>query len=64
MGIVIGGTSLAAPLIAAYYAITGVEGTTPQWAYTNSAAAQRPDERLQRELRQQHQLHLQRRTGL
>lgn len=30
---VVGGTSLAAPLIAAYYAITGVDGSTPQWAY-------------------------------
>jgi subtilase family serine protease len=34
---VYGGTSLAAPLIAAYYAITGVSATTPQWAYTDSA---------------------------
>ena len=31
--IVMGGTSLATPLIAAYYAITGVGGATPQWAY-------------------------------
>jgi len=31
-----GGTSLATPLIAAYEAITGVAGTTPQWAYTDS----------------------------
>jgi PKD repeat protein len=30
---VIGGTSLAAPLIAAYYAITGLDGATPRWAY-------------------------------
>jgi PKD repeat protein len=28
-----GGTSLATPLIAAYYAITGVAATSPQWAY-------------------------------
>ena len=39
---VIGGTSLAAPLIAAYYAITGLDGTTPQWAYTNSALLNDP----------------------
>ena len=39
---VIGGTSLAAPLIAAYYAITGVDGTTPQWAYTDSALLNDP----------------------
>jgi PKD repeat protein len=32
----IGGTSLAAPLIAAYYAITGVAAANPQWAYGNS----------------------------
>ena len=32
-----GGTSLATPLIAAYEAITGVDDTTPQWAYTDSA---------------------------
>jgi PKD repeat protein len=31
-----GGTSLATPVIAAYYAITGVSATTPQWAYTDS----------------------------
>ena len=39
---VIGGTSLATPLIAAYYAITGVNGTTPQWAYTSSALLNDP----------------------
>ncbi len=32
-----GGTSLASPLIAAYEAVTGVAGTTPQWAYTDAA---------------------------
>jgi subtilase family serine protease len=32
-----GGTSLAAPLVAAFQAITGVNGTTPQWAYADSA---------------------------
>ena len=33
----VGGTSLATPLIAAYYAITGAPAATPQWAYTDSA---------------------------
>jgi hypothetical protein len=37
-----GGTSLATPLIAAYEAITGVSGATPQWAYTDSAALNDP----------------------
>jgi hypothetical protein len=37
-----GGTSLATPLIAAYEAITGVTGTTPQWAYTDSALLNDP----------------------
>jgi hypothetical protein len=31
-----GGTSLATPLVAAYEAITGVDGATPQWAYADS----------------------------
>ena len=34
----IGGTSLATPLIAAYYAITGVTNSSSQWAYGNSGA--------------------------
>jgi len=33
---VVGGTSLATPMIAAYYAITGVNDATAQWAYTDS----------------------------
>ncbi|HUA03421.1 MAG TPA: hypothetical protein VMB27_05920 [Solirubrobacteraceae bacterium] len=37
-----GGTSLATPLIAAYEAITGINGTTPQWAYTDSALLNDP----------------------
>ena len=32
----VGGTSLATPLIAAYYAITGAPAATPQWAYDDS----------------------------
>jgi len=34
----IGGTSLATPLIAAYYAITGVTNSSPHWAYGDSGA--------------------------
>ncbi|HEX4282800.1 MAG TPA: PKD domain-containing protein [Solirubrobacteraceae bacterium] len=34
----LGGTSLATPIIAAYYAITGVTNSSPQWAYGNSGA--------------------------
>ena len=37
-----GGTSLATPLIAAFEAITGVNGATPQWAYANSALLNDP----------------------
>ena len=37
-----GGTSLATPLIAAYEAITGVNGATPQWAYDDSALLNDP----------------------
>ena len=33
----IGGTSLSTPLIAAYYAISGVPDSTPQWAYSDSS---------------------------
>ena len=42
-----GGTSLATPLIAAYEAITGVDGTTPDPAVGlhRQRAAERPDER-------------------
>ena len=31
--ILVGGTSLSTPLVAAYYAISGVAATTPRWAY-------------------------------
>ncbi len=37
-----GGTSLAAPLIAAFEAITGVDGTTAQWAYADSGRLNDP----------------------
>jgi subtilase family serine protease len=33
----VGGSSLAAPLAAAFEAITGVNGTTPQWAYSDES---------------------------
>ncbi len=34
----VGGTSLATPVIAAYYAITGAGSSSPQWAYANRGA--------------------------
>jgi hypothetical protein len=37
-----GGTSLAAPLIAAYEAVTGVNGTSPAWAYADSSQLNDP----------------------
>lgn len=37
-----GGTSLAAPLVAAFEAITGVDGSSPQWAYTDAAELNDP----------------------
>ncbi len=37
-----GGTSLAAPLVAAFEAITGTDGSTPQWAYTDAALLNDP----------------------
>jgi subtilase family serine protease len=33
----VGGSSLAAPLAAGFEAVTGVSGTTPQWAYTDQS---------------------------
>ncbi len=38
----IGGTSLATPLIAGYEAVTGVTGTTPRWAYSDSSLLNDP----------------------
>jgi hypothetical protein len=40
--LVMGGTSESAPLIAAYYAITGANDATPEWAYANSALLNEP----------------------
>ncbi|MGO9752637.1 MAG: hypothetical protein ACLP8S_25185 [Solirubrobacteraceae bacterium] len=37
-----GGTSLSAPLIAAFEAVTGVDGTSPAWAYADSALLNDP----------------------
>ena len=37
-----GGTSLSSPLIAAYLAITGIDGSSPGWAYANSALLNDP----------------------
>jgi hypothetical protein len=37
-----GGTSLSSPLIAAYEAVTSVNGTSPQWAYSDSAMLNDP----------------------
>ena len=49
--LLVGGTSLATPLIAAYEAVTGVDADrSPQWAYTEQRAAQRPHLRLDRRL--------------
>ena len=59
-----GGTSLATPLIAAFEALTGVNGATAQWAYTDSALLNDPVSGLDRELRRGHRLHLQRRHRL
>ncbi|MGH2856004.1 MAG: S53 family peptidase [Solirubrobacteraceae bacterium] len=40
--LLVGGTSLSTPLIAAYEAVTGVSGATPQWAYADSALLNDP----------------------
>jgi subtilase family serine protease len=40
--IVMGGTSESAPLIAAYYAVTGANAATPQWAYQHSSLLNAP----------------------
>ncbi len=37
-----GGTSLSAPLVAAFEAVTGVDGSTPQWAYTDAGELNDP----------------------
>ncbi|MGO9901167.1 MAG: hypothetical protein ACLP0J_16070 [Solirubrobacteraceae bacterium] len=38
----VGGTSLASPLVAAYYALTGADTSSPGWAYANSAQLNDP----------------------
>jgi hypothetical protein len=40
--VLMGGTSLATPLIAAYEAVTGVSGATPRWAYDSSSLLNDP----------------------
>ncbi|HUZ83357.1 MAG TPA: hypothetical protein VMU66_01585, partial [Gaiellales bacterium] len=40
--LVMGGTSLATPLVAAFEALAGVSGATAQWAYTDSALLNDP----------------------
>jgi hypothetical protein len=40
--VLMGGTSLATPLVAASEAVTGVAGSTPQWAYADSALLNDP----------------------
>src|SRR5271165_1817114 len=40
--LLVGGTSLAAPLVAAFEAVTGVDGTTPAWAYADSTRLNDP----------------------
>jgi len=40
--LVIGGTSLASPLVAAYYAITGASAASPSWAYANRSLLNDP----------------------
>jgi hypothetical protein len=37
-----GGTSLATPIVAAFAAITGVDASTPQWAYSDAPALNDP----------------------
>lgn len=37
-----GGTSLATPLVAAFEAVTGIDGSTPAWAYADAAALNDP----------------------
>ena len=40
--VLMGGTSLATPLVAAFDAVTGVAASTPQWAYDDSALLNDP----------------------
>ena len=40
--LVVGGTSLATPLVAAFEAVAGVGGTTPQWPYSDAALLNDP----------------------
>ena len=62
--LLMGGTSLATPLVAAYYAITGLSATTPQWAYTSSALLNDPASGSNGSCAPEHPLHLQCRRRL
>ena len=63
-GSVEGGTSLATPLIAAFEALTGVNGATAHRAYSDSALLNDPVSGSTGKLRRRHRLHLQRRHRL
>ena len=41
-----GGTSHATPIAAAFEAITGVDGSSPQWAYSDAGEPEQPDHGL------------------
>ena len=62
--LLMGGTSLASPLIAAYYAITGLSATDAAMGVHVERPAQRSGIGLVRKLRSEHPLHLQRRCRL
>ena len=62
--VVVGGTSEASPLIAAYYALVGSASQGPAWAYAERLAAQRSHQRLQRHVLGDDLLYLQCRSRL
>ena len=62
--VVVGGTSEAAPLIAAYYALLGSAAQGPSVGVRERVAAQRSHDRLERHLRGIDLLHLRRRSRL
>ncbi len=62
--VVVGGTSEAAPLIAAYYALLGSAAQGPSWAYANASLLNDPVDRFERLVRDVDRLHLRRRARL
>ena len=62
--VVVGGTSEATPLIAAYYALIGSAAQGPWWAYANASLLNEPVDRLERLVRSVDRLHLRRRARL